>query len=151
MAEYNNNAQVDIQTDDIDTRVPVLFMRDIFHSVGKLWWLVALLAALFTGIGLLIGIREYQPMYKAEATFTVETYTTQSGYTFFYDNHTAAQMAQTFPYLLDSDLLLDRVKIDLQTEILNGMPSAKVIPIPTCSPCRSPAGIPRRLTTSSTR
>ena len=51
----------------------------------------------------------------------------QSGYTFFYDTHTAAQMAKTFPYLLDSDLLLERVKADMGVEYLNGTPRAKVI------------------------
>lgn len=77
---------------------------------------------------LLYGVKSYRPMYKAEATFTVETYsTTQSGYTFFYDSRTAAQMALTFPYLLDSDLLLERVRADMGVEILNGTPSAKVI------------------------
>jgi hypothetical protein len=66
-------------------------------------------------------------MYKASATFTVETYTNQNGYTFFYDNNTAQQMARTFPHLLDSNLLLDKVKADLGKEILNGVASAEGI------------------------
>lgn len=126
MAEYNKQ-QTEIQPDDPGSRVPVLVLRDIFQSFRKLWWLMALLAALFSGVGLVYGMRTYEPMYKAEATFTVETYTTQSGYTFFYDNRTAAQMALTFPYLLDSDLLLERVKIDLQKEYINGVPKAEVV------------------------
>ena len=73
-------------------------------------------------------MRSYYPMYRAEATFTVETYNnSDTGYSFFYDNRTAAQMALTFPYLLDSDLLLDRVKADMGVTTLNGTPSAKVI------------------------
>ena len=106
----------------------VIRLRDVFRSFRKLWWLAVMLAAIVAVAMLLYSVKTYQPMYKAEATFTVETYNpTQSGYTFFYDNHTAAQMALTFPYLLDSDLLLERVKVDLGVEYLNGTPSAKVI------------------------
>lgn len=105
-----------------------VLVRDFFRSFGKLWWLTILLAAIVSAAALLYSIRSYQPMYRAETTFTVETYNpTQSGYTFFYDSRTAAQMALTFPYLLDSDLLLERVKADLGVEYLNGTPSAKVI------------------------
>ncbi len=126
MAEINRSSQEEVQEEVFEIDLSVL-IRDILRSFGKLWWLTALLAAICAAVSLFYGIRSYQPLYKAEATFTVETYTTQSGYTFFYDNHTAAQMALTFPYLLDSDLLLDRVKIDLGVEYLNGMPSATVI------------------------
>ena len=106
---------------------PSVVWRDFLRSFCKLWWLAAVLAVLFGVSTLAIAVKAYQPMYKAEATFTVETYTTQGGYTFFYDNQTASQMALTFPFLLDSDLLLDRVKADLGVEFLSGTPSAEVI------------------------
>lgn len=125
MADFKK--QEESQNEDLSIQISMAMLRDLLRSFQKLWWLVALLAALFTGIALFYSVRSYRPMYKAEATFTVETYTTQGGYTFYYDNQTAAQMAQTFPFLLDSDLLLERVKIDLNTEFLNGVPSAQVI------------------------
>lgn len=127
MEDKKNTSQFNTQEDALEINLSVLF-RDLLRSFGKLWWLTILLAAVVAMGALLYSIKSYQPMYKAETTFTVETYNpTQSGYTFFYDNRTAAQMALTFPYLLDSDLLLERVKVDLGVEYLNGTPSAKVI------------------------
>ena len=127
MEDKKNTSQFNTQEDALEIDLSVLF-RDLLRSFGKLWWLTILLAAVVAMGALLYSIKSYQPMYKAETTFTVETYNpTQSGYTFFYDNRTAAQMALTFPYLLDSDLLLERVKVDLGVEYLNGTPSAKVI------------------------
>ncbi len=127
MEDKKNTPQFNTQEDILGIDLFVLF-RDFLRSFGKLWGLVILLAAIASIGALLHSIKSYQPMYRVETTFTVETYNpTQSGYTFFYDNHTAAQMALTFPYLLESDLLLDRVKADLGVEYLNGTPRAKVI------------------------
>ena len=127
MEDNKNTPQFNTQENILQIDFSVLF-RDFFRSFGKLWWMTILLAAIASAAALLYSIHAYQPMYKVETTFTVETYNpTQSGYTFFYDSSTAAQMALTFPYLLDSDLLLERVKADLGVEYLNGAPSAKVI------------------------
>ena len=127
MEARKNNSKMKHQDAGLQIEMSVL-VRDLLRSFGRLWWLIALLAAMFAVVALLHRVYLYQPMYKAEATFTVETYNTnQSGYTFFYDNQTAAQMALTFPYLLDSDLLLERVKADMGVVVLNGVPSAKVI------------------------
>ena len=127
MEDKKNTPQFNTQADVLEIDLSVL-SRDFLRSFGKLWWLTILLAAIVSVGALLFSIKSYQPMYKVETTFTVETYNpTQSCYTFFYDNRTAAQMALTFPYLLDSDLLLERVKAELGVEYLNGTPSAKVI------------------------
>ena len=127
MEEIKNTPQPNSRKGALEIELTVLF-RDFLRSFGKLWWLTLLLAMLVAVGALLYSLKSYRPMYKVEATFTVETYNpAQSGYSFFYDNHTAAQMALTFPYLLDSDLLLDRVKADLNTDHLNGTPSAKVV------------------------
>ena len=134
MEEKKSNEQLNNQDSTMEIDLSVL-LRDFLRSFGKLWWLVAMLAAVFAVVTLLRGASSYRPMYKAETTFTVETYNpTQSGYTFFYDNQTAEQMALTFPYLLDSDLLLERVK-------------ARSSPTPTCLLCPLPARIPRLPTT----
>ncbi len=107
-----------------DGRWAILF-HDMLRGGRKYWWVLTVMVAVCAGIGLLVGIRAYRPMYQASATFTVETMNNNSGYSFYYDNQTAAQMALTFPYLLDSDLLLDRVKADLGVEHLNGVPTAE--------------------------
>ena len=109
MEEKKNTTQQNTREDSVEIDLTML-LRDLLRGLSKLWWVVLILAAVFALGSLVYGVRSYHPMYKAEATFTVETYNAnQSGYTFFYDNHTAAQMARTFPYILDSDLLLERV------------------------------------------
>ena len=126
MSEHRNPSQVNNVEKEEKFELSLL-LRDLLRGFGKLWWLAAVLAAVVALCGLFYSVRTYRPLYKAEATFTVETYTNQGGYTFFYDNNTAAQMAITFPFLLDSDLLLERVKADMGVEYLNGTPSAEVI------------------------
>ena len=127
MEEKKNTSEVNMQDEKLDLDVSV-FLRDLLRSFLKLWYLAPLLAAVLAVGALLHGVKSYRPMYRAEATFTVETYNaTQSGYTFFYDNRTASQLALTFPYLLDSDLLMERVKADMGVEFLSGVPKAKVI------------------------
>ena len=127
MEDKKTTSKFNTREEGTEIELSVL-VGDLLRSLGKLWWLAIMLAALIAGGFLVISAKNYQPMYRAQATFTVETYNpSQSGYTFFYDNHTAAQMALTFPYILDSDLLLERVKADMGVEYLNGTPSAEVI------------------------
>ena len=126
MADTHHPSQVN-RTENEERVETSLLLREVLRGFGKLWWLAVVLAAVVAVGALLYSMRTYRPLYKAEATFTVETYTNQNGYTFFYDNNTAAQMAITFPYLLDSDLLLERVKADMGVEYLNGSLNAEVI------------------------
>ena len=122
-----NTSKVNAQEDALRIDLSIL-MRDLLRSFEKLWWLTIVLAVVVAAGALLYSIKSYRPSYRAETTFTVATYNpSQSGYTFFYDNRSAAQLAQTFPYLLDSDLLLDRVRADLGVEFLNGVPYAYVV------------------------
>ena len=85
MEDKKNTSQFNTQEDALEIDLSVLF-RDFLRSFGKLWLLTILLAAVVAIGALLYSIKSYQPMYKVETTFTVETYNpTQSGYTFFYD------------------------------------------------------------------
>ena len=88
--EKKSFSQMNKQESSIELDMQMLF-RDLLRSFCKFWWLGILLAAVLSLFSLLYGVRNYTPMYRAEATFTVETYSApQSGYTFFYDNRTAS-------------------------------------------------------------
>ena len=102
-----------------------ILLHDMVRGARKYWWALAAIIAACAAIGLLAGVRAFRPMYKAEATFTVKTQDVNGSYNFYYDNQTAAQMALTFPYLLDSDLLMDRVKTTLGKDYVNGVLSAE--------------------------
>ena len=83
MEDKNNTSQFDTQEAPAGIDLSVL-LRDILRSFGKLWWLTLMLATLVAVGALFYSMRSYTPMYRAEATFTVETYNpNQSGYTFY--------------------------------------------------------------------
>lgn len=124
MDEHMENRTTKENSEHKSDRWAILF-HDMVRGARKYWWLLAVLVAACASLGLLVGLSTYRPMYKASATFTVKTYDDNNGFSYYYDNQTAAQMALTFPYLLDSDLLLDQVKTDLGVPYLNGAISAE--------------------------
>ncbi len=118
------------ETNETTKRAPIdltLFFHDCLRGLKKSW---GLLLVLILALGLFGGVRSaraYRPMYRCQASFTVNT--VQAGnenysYSFYYDQSTAAQMAATFPYILKSDLLTNLLKEDLGVNRINGSPSA---------------------------
>ncbi len=105
-------------------------LYDYLRGFKKLWWLIPVFACLFGGLLYVRTIMRYQPMYRSQASFTVSTAISSGGsysYSFYYDTSTVKQMASTFPYILESNLLTDLVKNDLGVEYINGIISASAI------------------------
>ena len=77
--------------------------------------LLPFLALLVLGTGLLCWreYRAYQPMYRASATFTVNVTNPLQSEIRSYNTATAEQMAKTFPYILTSGALNERVMREL--------------------------------------
>lgn len=103
-------------------------IEDFIRGLKKIWWIILVLVCL--GAGLMYGraVLNYHPMYKSQSSFTVTTVSTSgTSYSFYYDNSTAEQMASTFPYILESDLLTDLVKSDLGVDYINGSISASAV------------------------
>ena len=118
------------QQENEDTIDLGTLLHDFFRGIAKFWWAVVLLTVISACVGLVRSELSYRPMYKSEATFTVSTQYSNSTnyyYSFIYDTATAAQMAATFPYILSSDLLFDRVKQDLGVQYINGYISASAV------------------------
>ena len=98
-------------------------LYDYLRGLKKIWWLIPVLVCLFGGLLYARDVMRYQPMYKSQASFTVSTVTASGNsysYSFYYDTSTVKQMASTFPYILESNLLIDLVKNDLGVEYING-------------------------------
>lgn len=119
--------QVQNDEDVIDLGV---LLHDFFRGFKKYWWVVAALTIAGAAAMYLYSAVTYTPMYKSEASFTVMT--SDSGnagydYQFNYNRSTAAQLAATFPYILDSDLLMDMVERDLGVEEINGTVTASAV------------------------
>lgn len=105
-------------------------LYDYLRGLKKIWWLIPAFVCLFGGLLYARDVRRYQPMYKSQASFTVSTAGTAGNsysYSFYYDSSTVKQMASTFPYILESNLLTDLIKNDLGVEYINGAISASAI------------------------
>ena len=110
----------------------VLFI-DFWKGIKKFWYITILFAVL--GAGGMLGYRyfTYEPMYQANASFTVKIVgdlldnEVNTAYGFFYDKNTADQIEKTFPYILSSGILQKHLCEELGTDYVNGSINAQVI------------------------
>lgn len=88
-------------------------LRGLVKSAVRMLVPAVVLMALLAGMLCLRTWWSYTPVYQASASFTVNTrnpfYATQQ----YYNNNAAEQMAKTFPQILTSGLLSDRVQEEL--------------------------------------
>lgn len=95
----------------------------IFHKM----WLWLLIFALLGSVVFYVRARfSYSPIYTASATFTINMQKEQqsagtTSATAFYDNTTAKQMAETFPYILTSGVLKRKVAKDMGTSAIGNI------------------------------
>lgn len=109
----------------------VALLRKMAPLAVKYW--AAILALVILG-GAFAGLRAvgaYRPMYRSEAVFSVSVGSADSrgvlGYSYYYDNAAAQQAAETFPYLLASDLMRELICQELNSSAINGSISASSV------------------------
>lgn len=97
----------------MDTQLPKI---DLFELAGSLLRIARhflvlgiLLPAVFIGLLCLNTRRSYSPYYRASASFTVQLTNPMYADQQYYSASAAEQMAKTFPYILTSGLLSQRV------------------------------------------
>lgn len=106
--------------------------RNFVPYLRRLWLLVLILAVL-AGVRSYIRVtRSYRPMYKAETIFSVSTGSTSDEsdiftYSYYYNNTAAKQAVNTFPYLLNSDVMRELLCLELGTSSINGSISASLV------------------------
>ena len=96
----------------------------------RMFWVPLVLAVLAGGLLWLRSWRSYTPMYRSEATFTVQLLSNQydiTGVDSYYDKAAAEQLANTFPYLLSSDLMQQLLQRELGVTWLNGSITAQSV------------------------
>lgn len=102
-----------------------------FSRVGaRLFWVPVLLAVLAGGLLWLRAWRSYTPLYTSQATFTIQTLGNQydiTGAEEYYDKAAAEQLANTFPYLLQSDLMQSMLRQELGVDWLDGSITAQSV------------------------
>ena len=110
---------------------------DLTALLGELWriftrmfWVPLVLAVLAGGLLGLRSWRSHTPMYRSEATFTVQLLSNQydiTGVDSYYDKAAAEQLANTFPYLLSSDLMQQLLQRELGVGWINGSITAQSV------------------------
>lgn len=96
----------------------VTILRSLLHVVGRLWLLGLVLVAVCAAA---LGYRahlSYSPVYEASASFTVKVANPLYAGTSTYNAQTAEQMEKTFPYILSSSALRERVREQLDIAVL---------------------------------
>lgn len=108
----------------------MLLLREIMHGIRKFWWVVIVTTVVMAAMMYFRSMWNYYPIYQCKATFTVATGSSADSsysYSFYYDKSTASQMASTFPYILESDLLMGLIKQDMNVDYVNGSISASAV------------------------
>lgn len=125
MEETQKEKQAVLEPIDIIT-----LLHDVLRGVKKLWWACLLITVLCAAGSWYTAKRAYRPLYRAAASFTVATGSGESGgfsYGFYYNTATASQLARTFPYILESELLTDGIKQALGTDSITASLSASAV------------------------
>ena len=91
-------------------KIDVIFLLRIWVRYAKRFWALALVLLLL-GAGVLgySGYRAYTPVYEASVSFTVRVANPLYASVNAYNNATAKQLHATFPYILRSAILRQRV------------------------------------------
>lgn len=107
--------------------------QDVRKGLKKFWWLVLVLAVAGSGVFCCYRAVAYKPLYESSASFTVKTLSgtsqndTSTTYNFTYNKSTAAQLGNTFPYILTSDVLQQELEEELGTDEINGIITASSV------------------------
>lgn len=120
-------------TNDDDIIDLNVLLNDFIKGLRKFWWLLVLLPLLGAASGFGYAKMSFVPNYTASATFSVKTSSiaaasdVASDYSYVYNSNTASQLSETFPYLANNDIIRDKIKDDLNLDVINGRISASVV------------------------
>ena len=126
MNEYNIK---DEEEKVIDLR---MVFCDFWKGLKKFWWLLLILCSLTAGGSYVLTVMRYSPMYESKVSFTVSTKMSydesNTSYGFYYNQSTAEQLADVFPYILHSDIMNEIIQDKIKTGRANGSVDVQVIP-----------------------
>lgn len=99
-------------------------LKEYLRTLSRMWLWILILTLAGGGISYARSYFSWQPSYTASATFTItasqDTGTDTGGAYSFYDNATAEQMVNTFPYILTSGVLSRRAAAQMGQEYVSG-------------------------------
>ncbi|MBQ0102298.1 MAG: polysaccharide biosynthesis tyrosine autokinase [Firmicutes bacterium] len=116
MSEHSGQQQkIDLKIDNV--------LHAFLKRLKRLWFFVILITALFGVLGGLKTSLSYSPIYRAQASYTIEL----DEMTKYYEKQTANQLAVSFPYILSSTDFVARIREKLGTDRINGSLSSSVV------------------------
>jgi len=110
-----------------------LYISDLWRGFVKFWWICLSLSLIFAIAMFSFSYLSFTPRYTASATFTVQTQDVNasgdavSSYSFYYNRTTAAQLSDTFPFILESNLLQETICEDLGVSKMPATISASTV------------------------
>ena len=115
----DNNGKIDVSA----------LLYDFLRVVRKMWLRFVILIVIGALVSGLMANFNYSEKYTAYTSFTVNIWDEEddSGFSAYYDNEAAEQMADTFPYILTSGVLQRKVAKDMGTAGVSGSIDASVI------------------------
>ena len=128
-----NDEELKISQSETSPKKITVRFSDIWKGIIKFWWLVVILGLLGGGAFYYRDYRSYHKIYSVSATFTVNTQArslTGEGlpsYSYAYDNATASQLEDTFPYILSSNILTEAICEDLNMSYVPASLTASVV------------------------
>lgn len=121
-----------MEFDERDEQIQKLLvlLENVCREAKRLIAVGVALVLIFAAVVGLVEKKNYRPMYQANASFTVRVVDPVYSSVSSYNIKTAEQMARTFPYILTTGLLEDRVKAELEISYL---PAISVYVMPNSS------------------
>lgn len=111
-----------------------VLISDIWRGIVKFGWIAVALAVLLGGLQFYRSYVRFTPIYTVSATFTVQTENKVlsgedgvSAYSFYYNRNTADQLANVFPHIISSPILINHVCKDLGVKSMPATVSAACI------------------------
>ena len=110
-----------------------IYFTDFLKGFKKFWWICVVFALVLGGYRFVDGYRSYVPVYTSSATFTIITQSSQStisgisSFSFYYDANTASQLTETFPHILQSNILQEAICNDMKVDYLPASLSASYV------------------------
>lgn len=106
-------------------------LRLLGRQLRRRWYLVVLLAVLFSGLFGLEAFRSYVPQYQATATYAVSSgisgVTDMTSSSSYYDTQARAQIVSAFPFLFTTEAMQERLKEDLGITYIPGTVAASSV------------------------
>ena len=103
-------------------KIDLIFMLRIWLRYARRFWALALASMLLCSLLLgYSGYRAYTPIYEARVSFTVRVANPLYADINLYNNTAANQLHATFPYILRSAILKQRVQEHLGVAVIPGV------------------------------